>query len=129
MKKEGCLSTNVHFILSFLLWQNVLRCYAEFGIDFPYTTSPPACPTGEQFKSLQSQSPIHQVDSIQTPLLILLGLQDRRVPPSQSKMLYHRLRSIGKAVQMLAFEGQDHALDGVECELIAWEASIRWLEA
>jgi pimeloyl-ACP methyl ester carboxylesterase len=104
------------------------RCYSEFGLDFSFQETPPPCPTATQFEALQKQSPIYRLDAIKTPLLILLGLDDRRVPPSQSKLLYHRLVAKGKVVQMLAFEGQDHALDGVECELIAWEATLRWLK-
>lgn len=105
------------------------RCYSEFKLPFPFESSPPPCPTTSEYETLQTHSPIHQLDAIQAPLLILLGLQDRRVPPAQSKLLYHRLRANKKPVRILAFEGEDHALDGVECELVAWEASLRWLTA
>ncbi|UZJ54196.1 hypothetical protein CBS101457_003516 [Exobasidium rhododendri] len=105
-------------------------CYSEFGLDFfsSTTLSPHSCPSTIDYEILQRKSPVHQIEAIETPLLILLGLDDKRVPPSQSKMLYHRLVARGKTVRMLAFDGQDHALDGIECELIAWEASLRWLK-
>lgn len=102
------------------------RCYAEFGHSFPYERPPPFIPTANQYNELQQYSPIHQVDDIQTPLLILLGLKDQRVPPAQSKLLYHRLKATKKAVKMLAFEEDNHSLDGVETELIAWESVFRW---
>jgi acylaminoacyl-peptidase len=74
-------------------------------------------------------SPVHRIDAIQTPLLILMGLKDQRVPPSQSKLLYHGLLTKKKKVKMLAFENDQHALDSVEADLLSFEASLRWYEA
>lgn len=106
-----------------------LRCYSEFGFRFNFNETPPACPTSTQYEKMQSLSPLHQVDAIESPLLILMGLKDQRVPPSQSELLYHRLLAKGKKVKMLAFENDQHALDGVEADLISFEASLRWYEA
>lgn len=113
--------------------------YAEFGHAFDYS-NPPHCPTPEQFKNLSSASPFAYLDQIQVPVLLLVGLSDQRVAPSQSKAVYHALRSrIRKEevrststkgnldVRMLTFKDEEHGLTGIEAELISFEARFRWL--
>jgi dipeptidyl aminopeptidase/acylaminoacyl peptidase len=54
------------------------------------------------------QSPMAYVKKIQTPLLILQGGQDSRVPPTQSQELYTALTTLHKPVTMLVDPNRGH---------------------
>ncbi|KAH9061748.1 alpha/beta-hydrolase [Lactarius deliciosus] len=56
----------------------------------------------------------------------LLGTEDRRVVNVQGKAFFHALRALGREVELLAFEGEGHALDGVEATRVGWEATVDW---
>ena len=45
---------------------------------------------------LYNASPISHVSKIQTPIYLMIGANDRRVPPSQGYFLYHELIALGK---------------------------------
>lgn len=113
--------------------------YAEFGHSFDFS-NPPNCITPEQFRNLWAASPFAYIDKIQVPVLLLVGLSDQRVAPSQSKTVYHALQSRIRQeraksnqsegnldVRMLSFKDEEHPLSGVEAELISFEARYRWI--
>ena len=54
------------------------------------------------------RSPIHHVDQLATPLLILQGLEDEIVPPAQAQMMADALRRKGVPFAYLPFEGEQH---------------------
>jgi dipeptidyl aminopeptidase/acylaminoacyl peptidase len=56
----------------------------------------------------EERSPIHHVDEIDCPLLVLQGLEDEVVPPNQSEMIVAALDEQGVPVAYLAFEGEQH---------------------
>lgn len=53
-------------------------------------------------------SPIHRMDRLQAPLLIVHGMDDPRVTPGESEMLYSVLRGLGKPVQYLRIPHEGH---------------------
>ena len=57
---------------------------------------------------MDESGPIHHVDRLATPLLILQGLEDEIVPPSQAEMMADALRRKGVPFAYLAFEGEQH---------------------
>ena len=79
--------------------------------------------TPELFQNLQRASPISHVDKVQAHVLLLIGEDDRRVPPSQGRSYYHALKGRGKNVEMLCFPGKGHALDQVETAKMSFEAA------
>jgi acylaminoacyl-peptidase len=113
-------------------------CYSEFGIQYPLSSSPnvstteaasrsiPPLMTTAIFDKLISSSPIHCVDQVSIPVLLLIGKVDRRVIPSQGIEFYHALKARKKKVEMLCFDGESHPLDGVETAKISFEATIDW---
>lgn len=122
--------------------QSPARCYSELGLNFRFDFPPGFPQSGgalpkHLFDLLQSKSPIIHVDRVNAAVLLLVGLDDQRVPPTQSRLYYHALAGRrqkaqgqelnGNSVKMLCFEGADHALDTVEAELVGWEASFRWI--
>jgi dipeptidyl aminopeptidase/acylaminoacyl peptidase len=54
------------------------------------------------------RSPIHHVEGIERPLIVLQGLEDEVVPPNQAEMIVDALRRKGVPVAYLTFEGEQH---------------------
>jgi dipeptidyl aminopeptidase/acylaminoacyl peptidase len=55
-----------------------------------------------------ARSPIHHVDNINAPLLMLQGLDDEVVPPNQSEMIFEALKNNCIPTAYLSFEGEGH---------------------
>jgi len=105
-------------------------CYAEFGLEFPPKDEKDADGKVKGkfalYATLQEASPIAHVDAVQAPVLLLIGEQDQRVPPSQGKNYYHSLRERSKVVDMLYFPGNGHSLGLLESSRLAFEAALDW---
>jgi len=56
----------------------------------------------------RERSPIHHVDQLACPLLILQGLEDEVVPPAQAECMVEALAKRGLPHAYLAFEGEQH---------------------
>ncbi len=56
------------------------------------------------------QSPLAYVANVTTPLLIIHSDQDHRCPLEQAEQLFAALRWLGKEVEMVIFEGENHGL-------------------
>lgn len=54
------------------------------------------------------QSPLFNADKIRTPLLLLHGAVDTNVPPGESIQLYTALKLLGREVELIQVEGQNH---------------------
>jgi dienelactone hydrolase len=54
------------------------------------------------------RSPTSYVENISAPLLVLQGLEDRVVPPSQSELIVEGLRRMNRSAEYVAFEGEQH---------------------
>ncbi|KAH9037980.1 alpha/beta-hydrolase [Lactarius deliciosus] len=97
--------------------------FSEFGVrpSVEAEQMPPAL-----YAQLYPASPIAHVRNVRAPVLLLLGTEDRRVVNVQGKAFFHALRALGREVELLAFEGEGHALDGVEATRVGWEATVDW---
>jgi dipeptidyl aminopeptidase/acylaminoacyl peptidase len=71
-----------------------------------------------------SRSPIHHIDQLDCPLILLQGLDDPVVPPNQSEMMFDALRSRGLPVAYLTFEGERHGFVKAENNVRALEAEL-----
>lgn len=58
----------------------------------------------------REQSPLTYADRVTTPLLILHGASDPRVPPGQAIEMYRALRGQGKPVELVLYPREQHAL-------------------
>jgi dipeptidyl aminopeptidase/acylaminoacyl peptidase len=54
------------------------------------------------------RSPIHHVEDLECPLIVLQGLEDEIVPPNQSQMIVEALDANGVPWAYLEFEGEQH---------------------
>ena len=57
---------------------------------------------------LREISPIHYVDRITAPLLVLHGATDPRVPISETEQIVEALRGQGQVVEYVRFEDEGH---------------------
>jgi dipeptidyl aminopeptidase/acylaminoacyl peptidase len=54
------------------------------------------------------RSPIHHVEGIDRPLLLLQGEEDRVVPPAQAQVMFEALQAAGRPVALAMFPGEGH---------------------
>jgi len=83
-------------------------------------------PSPDQFKEMFSRSPIYHVDKVKTPTMILVGMKDLRVPPSQGIQLYKALKARGVETDLKVFPEDCHPLSKVETEAEVFVLTINW---
>lgn len=69
-----------------------------------------------------SRSPIHAVEKLACPVILLQGLDDPVVPPNQSQIMFDALRRRGLPVTYLTFAGEQHGFVKAENNQRALEA-------
>jgi len=72
----------------------------------------------------EERSPIHHVDRLQCPLILLQGLDDKVVPPNQSEMMADALRRKGRPVAYITFAGEQHGFRKAENIIRSLEAEL-----
>jgi len=72
----------------------------------------------------EARSPIHHVDRLQCPLILLQGLEDKVVPPNQSEMMADALRRKGRPVAYITFPGEQHGFRKAENIIRSLEAEL-----
>jgi dienelactone hydrolase len=56
------------------------------------------------------QSPLFNADKIKTPLLLVNGTADTNVPTGESEQMFTALKLLGRTVEYIQVEGQNHAI-------------------
>lgn len=79
-----------------------------------------------------NQSPLFHADKIKTPLLLLHGDQDDNVPVGESIQMYNALRILGKPVEFIEVEGENHGVSDYY-KRISWAKTMqawfaKWLQ-
>ncbi len=77
---------------------------------------------------IADRSPIRHVDLLAAPLLLTVGANDTRVPPSQSRRFAARATALGKDVTLIELPGQGHHVEGIAANRALWQARFRFLE-
>jgi dipeptidyl aminopeptidase/acylaminoacyl peptidase len=67
-------------------------------------------------------SPLFNADKINTPLLLIHGTVDTNVPPFESQQLYTALRILGKEVEYIQVNGENHVITD-------WKKRHEWQNA
>jgi dipeptidyl aminopeptidase/acylaminoacyl peptidase len=61
-------------------------------------------------ENYMKDSAVFHIRAVKTPVLILHGQQDERVPYAQGLELYRALKTTGKQVEMVSYPGEGHGL-------------------
>ena len=72
----------------------------------------------------RARSPIYFVDRLSCPLILFQGLEDKVVPPNQSKMMADAVRAKRRPVAYLTFEGEQHGFRKAETIVRSHEAEL-----
>lgn len=76
---------------------------------------------------LESIAPMHQVDRIACPLMVIHGRNDPRVPLSEAEQLVTALEARGAVVRFLVFDDEGHGVVKLKNKLVAYPAIIEFL--
>lgn len=77
---------------------------------------------------LDKISPIHKVDKIKAPLMVLHGTNDPRVPVGEAKQIASALDKRGVPVQLMIFDDEGHGLAKLKNRLVAYPAVVAFLD-
>jgi dipeptidyl aminopeptidase/acylaminoacyl peptidase len=73
-------------------------------------------------------SPIHAVDRISAPLLVIHGKNDPRVPLSEAEQLVTRLHELGHCAELLVYADEGHGLAKLANRQDAYPKIVSFLE-
>ncbi len=82
-------------------------------------------PEGRQ--TYLDRSPIHHLDRLSCPMLILQGGQDKVVPPSQAEQMVAAVRAKGLPVAYVLFEDEGHGFRRAENVIATAQAALAFL--
>jgi dipeptidyl aminopeptidase/acylaminoacyl peptidase len=77
---------------------------------------------------LDRVSPIHRVDRITTPLMVIHGARDPRVPVGEAEQIVAALRARGRTVEYLRFENEGHGVSRRENRVRAYGELVRFFD-
>ncbi|XP_035956437.1 acylamino-acid-releasing enzyme isoform X3 [Halichoerus grypus] len=98
-------------------------CVVEAG--FPYSSD--CLPDLSVWAEMLDKSPIKYTPQVKTPLLLMLGQEDRRVPFKQGMEYYRALKARHVPVRLLLYPKSTHALSEVEVESDSFMNAVLWL--
>jgi dipeptidyl aminopeptidase/acylaminoacyl peptidase len=84
-------------------------------------------PTQKTLDFYRARSAITFVDNVTTPLLILHGGSDQRVPTGQSMEYYRALKDRGKTVQLVFYPREGHGLGEYYHQLDKMQRELDWI--
>jgi dipeptidyl aminopeptidase/acylaminoacyl peptidase len=77
----------------------------------------------------RQRSPVHYLDEISCPVLVLQGMDDKVVPPAQAEAIVAALSANAIPHGYIAFEGEGHGFRGAEAIRRTIEARLAFLGA
>lgn len=79
-------------------------------------------PYPQEAQTYRDRSPVHHVDRLSAPMILLQGLDDEVVPPNQAYDMEAAVRVKGLPVGLLTFEGEGHGFRRAENNIAAVRA-------
>lgn len=74
------------------------------------------------------RSPLNLIDGITSPLILFQGLDDKVVPPEQSRLIANKLKQRGIDVAYHEFAGEGHGFRKAETIIAVLEAELAFLQ-
>jgi dipeptidyl aminopeptidase/acylaminoacyl peptidase len=81
----------------------------------------------KSWKAFAERSPINLIDGIKAPVILFQRLDDKVVPPEQSRLIVEKLRSRGIDVAYREFAGEAHGFRRAETIVAVLEAELAFL--
>jgi dipeptidyl aminopeptidase/acylaminoacyl peptidase len=75
----------------------------------------------------RDRSPIHHLDQLSAPILLLQGADDKVVPPNQAEAMAAAARAKGLPVALIVFDGEGHGFRRAENIRASIEAQLAFL--
>ena len=79
-------------------------------------------------KFLESISPFNFIEQIKSPLMIIHGSNDPRVPLSEAEQIHHKLKELGRDVHLLVYPDEGHGLAKLKNRLNAYPKVAEFLD-
>uniref|UniRef100_A0A3Q3JP83 acylaminoacyl-peptidase n=1 Tax=Monopterus albus TaxID=43700 RepID=A0A3Q3JP83_MONAL len=98
-------------------------CIVEAGYDY----STDCLPDPVVWEKMLNKSPIKHVPKVQTPVLLTLGEDDKRVPNKQGIEYYKALKVKQVPVRLLWYPGNNHSLSSVDAESDGFMNIALWI--
>ena len=77
---------------------------------------------------LEKISPIHSIEKIEAPLLLIHGANDPRVPLSEAEQIVTRLKGVGRHVELLVYPDEGHGIAKLRNKLDAFPKVVEFLD-
>ncbi|MDX1664766.1 MAG: alpha/beta fold hydrolase [Candidatus Promineifilaceae bacterium] len=77
---------------------------------------------------LESIAPIDHLDAVETPLMVIHGANDPRVPLSEAEQLVAALEARDVPVEFLVFDDEGHGIVKLKNKLVAYPAVVAFLD-
>jgi dipeptidyl aminopeptidase/acylaminoacyl peptidase len=84
-------------------------------------------PYPQDAERYRDRSPIHHVDALSAPILLLQGAEDAVVPPNQAEAMADAARRKGLPVALLMFPGEGHGFRRADSTRRALQAELSFL--
>jgi len=72
----------------------------------------------------RERSPIHHIDRINAPVLLLQGAEDKVVPPNQAEAIFDRLKARNPESDHIVFPGEGHGFRQPTNQIHALESEL-----
>jgi len=117
-------------IKAFGLRNPVINCSNMIGVtDIPdWVLSESGIKMDSEVDLMFKCSPYADVEKIKSPILIFLGDTDRRVPNSQGKQLYYKLKTMGIPCAMKIYPKTGHAISRIDVEADHYLNTLAWFQ-
>ena len=76
---------------------------------------------------LAELSPIHRIDDLVAPLLVVHGAHDTNVPVSESEQIVEAVRAKGGRAEFLLFDDEGHEIVKRENKMVLADTMAKWL--
>ena len=83
---------------------------------------------GTQAELLRDLSPIHKVDRVTAPTIVLHGANDTNVPVVEAEQVVESLRSRGVPVEYVLFADEGHGFRKTENRITSSVAIVKWFD-
>ncbi|XP_054634012.1 acylamino-acid-releasing enzyme isoform X1 [Dunckerocampus dactyliophorus] len=122
---KACVALNPVVNLASMVGSTDIPDWCMFVTGYDYGTDSLHDPA--VWEQMLNKSPIKLTPQVQTPVLLLLGEDDKRVPHKQGIEYYKALKTKQVPVRLLMYPGNNHSLSNVDAESDGFVNTAVWI--